>query len=37
MAKKNKKVRETSIENYYDLKLDKVDELVAALKGESTE
>ncbi len=33
MAKK--KVRETGIENYYDLKIDKIDELVAALKGET--
>ena len=32
MAKK--KFRETEIENYYDLKKDKVDELVAALKDE---
>ena len=37
MAKKKKeKNRETTIENYYDLKVDKVDELVAALKGEET-
>ena len=35
MAKK-KKTRETTIENYYDLKVDKVDELVAALKDENT-
>ena len=34
MAKKNKKFKETTIENYYDLKIDKVDELVAALKGD---
>ncbi|MDE5728627.1 MAG: hypothetical protein K2I20_00430 [Clostridia bacterium] len=34
MAKKNKKIRETTIENYYDLKVDKVDELVAALKDD---
>lgn len=34
MAKKNKKFKETTIENYYDLKVDKVDELVAALKGD---
>lgn len=33
MAKK-KKIQETTIENYYDLKVDKVDELVAALKDE---
>lgn len=31
--KKNKDNRESTIENYYDLKIDKVDELVAALKG----
>ena len=38
MAKKNKKKdRETTIENYYDLKTDKIDELVAALKGEDDE
>lgn len=36
MAKKKKKIRETTIEDYYDLKVDKVDELVAALKGEDT-
>lgn len=36
MAKK-KKIQETTIENYYDLKVDKVDELVAALKGDDTE
>ncbi|MDE5942594.1 MAG: hypothetical protein K2H30_00095 [Clostridia bacterium] len=35
MAKKKKKFQETTIENYYDLKLDKIDELVAALKDES--
>ena len=35
MAKKNnKKFQETTIENYYDLKVDKVDELVAALTEE---
>ena len=33
MAKK-KHVQETTIENYYDLKTDKIDELVAALKGD---
>ncbi len=32
MAKKKKDFRETTIQNYYDLKADKVDELVAALK-----
>ncbi len=36
MAKKKKKIQETTIEDYYDLKTDKVDELVAALKDEST-
>lgn len=35
MAKK-KKIKETTIENFYDLKVDKVDELVAVLKGEDT-
>lgn len=35
MAKKKKKFQETTIENYYDLKLDKIDELVAALKDDS--
>lgn len=34
MAKKDKKIKETTIENYYDLKVDKVDELVAALKDD---
>lgn len=34
MSKKKKKFKEEVIENYYDLKVDKVDELVAALKGE---
>ena len=34
MAKKKNKIRESTIENYYDLKVDKVDELVAALKEE---
>lgn len=34
MAKKKNKRQEEVIENYYDLKVDKVDELVAALKGE---
>ena len=33
MAKK-KKIKETTIEDFYDLKVDKVDELVAVLKGE---
>ena len=35
MAKKKKKFQETTIENYYDLKLDKIDELVAALKDDA--
>ena len=35
MSKKKKKFQETTIENYYDLKVDKIDELVAALKEES--
>ena len=35
MAKK-KKIKETTIEDFYDLRVDKVDELVAALKGEDT-
>ncbi|MDE7083375.1 MAG: hypothetical protein K2O89_06720 [Clostridia bacterium] len=35
MAKKKKFIKETTIENYYDLKVDKVDELVAALKDET--
>lgn len=34
MSKKKKKTQSEIIENYYDLKVDKVDELVAALKGE---
>lgn len=36
MAKK-KEFKETTIENYYDLKVDKVEELVAALKDENHE
>ena len=36
MAKKKKKIKETTIEDFYDLKVDKVDELVAVLKGEDT-
>ena len=36
MAKK-KKIQETTIENYYDLKVDKVDELVAALKDDNAQ
>lgn len=36
MAKKNK-IRETAVENYYDLKTDKIDELVAILQGEMPE
>lgn len=34
MSKKKKKIQETTIENYYDLKVDKMDELVAALMDE---
>lgn len=37
MSKKQKKIKETTIENYYDLKVDKIDELVAALKDETPE
>lgn len=37
MSKKKKPIKETTIENYYDLKVDKVDELVAALKDETPE
>lgn len=36
MAKK-KKIKETTIQDYYDLKIDKIDELVSALKGEESE
>lgn len=36
MAKK-KKIQETTIEDFYDLKVDKVDELVAALKDDTAE
>ncbi len=35
MAKKKKKIKETTIENYYDLKVEEMDELVAALKGDT--
>lgn len=35
MAKKKHEDKETTIVNYYDLKIDKVDELVAALKDEN--
>lgn len=35
MSKKKKQNKETSIENYYDLKVEEMDELVAALKGET--
>ncbi len=37
MARKKKKDKETTIENYYDLKVDKVDELVTILKDEDAE
>lgn len=33
---KKKKHQESTIENYYDLKVDKIDELVAALKADGT-
>lgn len=36
MSKKKKVYKESTIENYYDLKVDKVDELVAALKDDGT-
>lgn len=35
MAKKKKQDKETTIENYYDLKTKEVDDLVSALKGET--
>ena len=35
MSKKKKKFQESTIENYYDLKVDKVDELVSALKDDN--
>ena len=35
MSKKKKQNKETTIENYYDLKVKEVDDLVAALKGET--
>ncbi|MCD8372769.1 MAG: hypothetical protein LUD27_05670 [Clostridia bacterium] len=34
MSKKKKQVKETTIEDFYDLKTEQMDELVAALKGE---
>ena len=37
MAKKKKQNKETTIENYYDLKTEEMDELVAALKGDVKE
>lgn len=37
MGKKNKKNKETTVENYYDLKVKEMDALVAALKGETKE
>lgn len=37
MAKKKNNFKETTIENFYDLRVDKIDELVAALKDESYE
>jgi hypothetical protein len=35
MAKKNKKQKETTIENFYDLKSDQIDDLVETLKEEN--
>ena len=35
MAKKKKKNKETTIENYYDLRVKEMDELVSALKGDT--
>ncbi|MCM1545417.1 MAG: hypothetical protein NC033_00105 [Clostridiales bacterium] len=37
MAKKKKKNKETTIENYYDLRVKEMDELVSALKGDTDE
>lgn len=37
MAKKKKHNKETTIENFYDLKTEEMDELVAALKGDVQE
>lgn len=37
MAKKKKNKKETTIEDFYDLKADKIDELVEALKTESVD
>ena len=37
MSKKKKKEKESTIENYYDLRTKEVDELVAALKGDTPE
>lgn len=37
MSKKKKKNKETTIENFYDLRTKEVDDLVAALKGEVDE
>ena len=37
MSKKKKKIQDDVLENYYDLKVDKVNELVAALKGEDVD
>lgn len=37
MAKKKKKIQETTIEDFYDLKTDKVDDLVAALKADTVQ
>lgn len=35
MSKKKKKIQETTIENYYDLKVNEVDELVSILKDDT--
>ena len=37
MAKKKKNNKETTIENYYDLRVKEMDELVSALKGDGQE
>lgn len=37
MARKKKKIQETTIENYYDLRIDKIDELVDALKDDESD
>jgi hypothetical protein len=37
MAKNKKKNKETTIENYYDLKTEQIDDLVSVLKGDNSE